>query len=242
MDVIRTRAFEFIETVQELSDAASVLDAMGRMLGQYGADQFCCAYVAPLSTEAPREAVLAHRLPRGFLDMYSAEQFVWDDPALRHCKTTLRPFRWLREAPFDPTREPRAVELVRRARDFGLNDGVMVPIASPGIRIGHVFFGGRDIHLPERDLPALHLIALYAFDRALTLRGQPEARTLVLSLRECEVLTLAAVGRSTEDIADALAITPRTVKAHVKSCCKKLGATTRTQAVMIAMRNRMISP
>ncbi|MDF0578344.1 helix-turn-helix transcriptional regulator [Bradyrhizobium yuanmingense] len=242
MDMIRSRAFEFIETVQELSDAASVLDAMGRMLGQYGADQFCCAYVAPLSTETPREAVLAHQLPRGFLDMYSTEQYVWDDPALRYCKTTLRPFRWFREAPFDPIREPRAVELVRRARDFGLNDGVMVPIASPANRIGHVFFGGRAIDLPERDLAALHLMALYAFDRALTLRGQPEARTLALSLRECEVLTLAAIGRSTEDIADALAITPRTVKAHVKSCCKKLGATTRTQAVMIAMRDRMISP
>lgn len=242
MDVIRSRAFEFIETVQELSDTASVLDAMGRMLSRYGADQFCCAYVAPLSTEAPREAVLAHRLPAGFLDMYSAERFVWDDPALRYCRTTLRPFRWLREAPFDPTREPRAVELVRRARDFGLIDGVMVPIASPASRIGQVFFGGREIYLPERDLPALHLMALYAFDRALGLRGRPEARTLALSLRECEVLTLAAIGRSTEEIADALAISARTVKAHVKSCCKKLGATTRTQAVMIAMRDRIISP
>ncbi|RXG85746.1 helix-turn-helix transcriptional regulator [Bradyrhizobium zhanjiangense] len=242
MDVIRSRAFEFIETVQELSDTASVLDAMGRMLGQYGPDQFCCAYVAPLSTEAPREAVLAHRLPPGFLDMYSTEQFVWDDPALRHCKTTLRPFRWFGEAPFDPVREPRAVELVQRARDFGLLDGVMVPIASPSNRIGHVFFGGREIDLPERDLPALHLMALYAFDRALALRGQPEAQTLALSLRECEVLTLAAIGRSTDEIADALTITPRTVKAHVKSCCKKLGATTRTQAVMIAMRDRIISP
>ncbi|OAF07807.1 transcriptional regulator [Bradyrhizobium centrolobii] len=242
MDVIRSRAFEFVESVQKLPDTAGVMDAMGHMLGQHGLDYFCCAYVAPLSTEPARDAVLADRLPAGFLDMYSEGQFVWDDPALRYCKTTLRPFRWLRDAPYDPNREPRAIELVRRARDFGMVDGVMVPVASPAGRMGHVFFGGSEIDLPERELPALHLMALYAFDRALRLRGQPEAPKLALSLRECEVLTLAAIGRSTEEIAGALTITGRTVKAHIKSCCRKLGAATRTQAVMIAMRDRIISP
>ncbi|OAF11576.1 helix-turn-helix transcriptional regulator [Bradyrhizobium neotropicale] len=242
MDVIQSRAFEFAETIDKLPDTTGVLDAMGRMLGQYGFDYFCCAYVAPLPTEPARDAVLAERLPAGFLDMYSAEQFVGDDPALRHCRTTLRPFRWFSEAPYDPEREPRAVELVRRASDFGMVDGVMVPVASPAGRIGHVYFGGSKIDLPERQLPALHLMALYAFDRTLRLGGPPEAAKLALSLREREVLTLAAVGRSTQEIADALTISARTVKAHVKSCRKKLGATTRTQAVMIAMRDRIIAP
>src|SRR5262249_54640967 len=40
MDVIRSRAFEFVEKVGTLPDAASVLDAMGRVLGQHGFDYF----------------------------------------------------------------------------------------------------------------------------------------------------------------------------------------------------------
>ncbi|WP_027520724.1 LuxR family transcriptional regulator [Bradyrhizobium sp. Ec3.3] len=242
MDVIRSRAFEFVEKVGTLPDAASVVDAMGRVLGQHGFDYFCCTYVAPLSTEPARKAVLAERLPAGFLDMYSKAQYVWDDPALRHCKATVRPFRWFREAPYDPEREPRAAELVRRARDFGMVDGFMIPVASPTGRMGQVYFGGAAIELPDRELPALHLMALYAFDRALRLRGRPDVPQLALSLREREVLTQAALGRSTDEIADALNITGRTVKAHIKSCCEKLGAATRTQAVMIAMRDRIISP
>jgi LuxR family transcriptional regulator, quorum-sensing system regulator BjaR1 len=242
MDVVRSRAFDFVETVRQLPDVASILDAMSRTLGQHGFDYFCCSYVAPLSTEPAREAVLAERLPAGFLDMYSEAQYVWCDPALRYCKTTLQPFRWFREAPYDPERELRAVELVRRARDFGMVDGVVIPVTSPAGRAGQVWFGGAEIDLPERNLPALHLMALYAFDRVLKLRGLPEAPRLALSSREREVLTLAALGRSSEEIADALTITGRTVKAHVKSCCKKLGAATRTQAVMIAVRDRIISP
>ncbi|MGV7213113.1 helix-turn-helix transcriptional regulator [Bradyrhizobium sp. UFLA05-112] len=242
MDVIRSRAFEFVEKVGTLLDAASVLDAMGRVLDQHGFEYFCCAYIAPLSTEPAREAILAERLPAGFLDMYSEGRYVWNDPALRHCKATVRPFRWFREAPYDPEREPRAAELVRRVRDFGMVDGFMIPVASPTGRMGQVYFGGAAIELPERELPALHLMALYAFDRALRLRGRPDVPQLALSLREREVLTHAALGRSTDEIADALSITGRTVKAHIKSCCEKLGAVTRTQAVMIAMRDRIISP
>jgi LuxR family quorum sensing-dependent transcriptional regulator len=228
--------------VQQLPDVASILDAIGGALGQHGFDYFCCSYLAPLSTAPPREAVLAERLPAGFLDMYSEAQYVWVDPALRYCKTTLQPFRWFREAPYDPQREPRAVELVRRARDFGMVDGVVIPVTSPAGRAGQMWFGGAEIDLPERDLAALHLMALYAFDRVLKLRGLPEVPQIALSLREREVLTLAAVGRTSEQIGEALTITRRTVKAHIKSCCKKLGAATRTQAVMIAMRDRIISP
>lgn len=242
MDEFRYRAFEFVEKVQKLPDAASVLDAMGHVLGQHGFDYFCCSYLAPAATERPRAAVLAERLPAGFLDMYSKEQFLYADPALRYCNVTVQPFRWFREAPYDPKREPRAAELVRRARDFGMEDGFMIPVASPARRLGQVFFGGAAIELPDRQLPALHLMALYGFDRSLRLAGVRQVLQLALSIREREVLTLAAIGRSTEQIADRLHITARTVKAHIRSCCDKLGAVTRTQAVMIAMRDQIISP
>jgi LuxR family quorum sensing-dependent transcriptional regulator len=108
--------------------------------------------------------------------------------------------------------------------------------------VGQVWFGGHEIDLHGEELPALHSIALYAFDRLLRLSGHPDTPQAALSLREREVLTLAALGRSTETIAEVLNITESTVKAHIKSCCKRLGAANRTQAVMIAMRDRIISP
>ena len=85
-------------------------------------------------------------------------------------------------------------------------DGFIIPVASPAGRIRQVYFGGAAIDLPERELPALHLMAIFAVDRALRLRGLPNVPQFALSLRECEVLTQAALGRSTDEIADALNI------------------------------------
>src|SRR5262245_960751 len=98
---VRRRAFEFVEELERLSDTARIMDAMSEALAQHGFEYFCCAFVAPTAKERPRDPVLAERLPAGFLDMYHEEKFVGDDPSLRYCKTTVRPFRWLKEAPFD---------------------------------------------------------------------------------------------------------------------------------------------
>ena len=51
------------------------------------------------------------------------------------------------------------------------------------------------------------------------------------SPRELEVLTLVAKDATTDDIAQRLGISPRTVETHVKRACRKLGVSTRAGAV-----------
>ena len=62
---------------------------------------------------------------------------------------------------------------------------------------------------------------------------QPSADRLPMgiSTRELEVLSYVRNGFSNVEIGRLLGITPRTVKAHVKALCEKLGATARTEAV-----------
>ena len=67
--------------------------------------------------------------------------------------------------------------------------------------------------------------------------GTPEA----LTPRELEVLTLIGQGRSNNEIAVTLGIAPRTTKVHVQNILGKLGATNRTEAVSIAVRQNLIS-
>lgn len=54
--------------------------------------------------------------------------------------------------------------------------------------------------------------------------------------RELEVLRLVARGRSTHEIADDLGISPHTVRNHVRHFRRKLGARTKLEAVLTAMR------
>jgi DNA-binding NarL/FixJ family response regulator len=57
-----------------------------------------------------------------------------------------------------------------------------------------------------------------------------------LSDREHEVLRTAASGGSNKEVAAALGISPRTVQEHLRSVFRKLGAASRTEAVITALR------
>ncbi len=61
-----------------------------------------------------------------------------------------------------------------------------------------------------------------------------------MSVREEEVLNLVADGLTNREIAERLAISEETVKTHLKRLYQKLGASDRTEAVAIALRQRII--
>jgi PAS domain S-box-containing protein len=56
-----------------------------------------------------------------------------------------------------------------------------------------------------------------------------------LTTREREVITLIAMGRETNEIAEQLHISSETVRTHVRNAMSKLGARTRAQLVAIAL-------
>jgi len=70
---------------------------------------------------------------------------------------------------------------------------------------------------------------------------QATARLPSLSKREREVLRLLADGLRNEQVATNLAISPLTVRTHVRKAMEKLEADTRTQAVATALRESLIS-
>ena len=68
--------------------------------------------------------------------------------------------------------------------------------------------------------------------------SRPEARPL--SAREQEVLSYLAEGLSGAAIAQRLVLSPETVRTHVRNAMEKLGASTRSQAVAVALESGVI--
>ena len=61
-----------------------------------------------------------------------------------------------------------------------------------------------------------------------------------LSGRELQVLQLVAAGQTNKEIGVSLYLSPGTVKAHLDSIYRKLGASDRAQAVAIALRCHLL--
>jgi DNA-binding CsgD family transcriptional regulator len=67
-------------------------------------------------------------------------------------------------------------------------------------------------------------------------------KTVALNDREVETLTWAARGKTSAEVAQILGLTKRTVDFHIENARTKLGAATRTEAVLKAATGRMIEP
>ena len=71
-------------------------------------------------------------------------------------------------------------------------------------------------------------------------RNPAEAVGFDLTEREHEVLALMAQGINNNQIADRLVLSVSTVKFHVSSILSKLRAASRTEAVSVALKNRLV--
>ena len=233
-------ALDVIETLGRTSTTDAVMDEMRSVLARFGFEYFCFASL-PRPQQQFEDVMLAIRVPPEWMKLYCEQQYVHVDPAMRHLRSTSFPFEW-KSAPYDPEKEPRAAEMVRRATEFGLSEGVMVPIYGAAGCEGVVWMGGRHLELTARVKATLHLVGLYAFDHVRHLRQAQAPAGRKLSERELEILTWVAQGKTAWEVGEILGISSRTVNTHAQAAFQKLGAVNRTQAIAIALRERLIMP
>jgi DNA-binding CsgD family transcriptional regulator len=102
---------------------------------------------------------------------------------------------------------------------------------------------GRSVLTSLQDITALRRAEEDAAALASRLKnGNGRARG-VLSPREHQVVELLAAGLTGEEVAERLGISPATVRVHIRNATGKLGASTRTQAVAIAVaRGEVAAP
>jgi DNA-binding NarL/FixJ family response regulator len=84
------------------------------------------------------------------------------------------------------------------------------------------------------------LITRFLMSPAPGTRLAPPERLSELTVREREVMGLAAEGRSNTEIAEALTLSPLTVRTHIHRAMTKLGARDRAQLVVIAYQTGLV--
>ena len=231
-------AFSFADAVERLATVDDVANALEHALRRYGFQSFIVTGL-PTKGHPFEELVIASRWPPEFFMLYVENDYARFDPLIRLSMQSHMPFEWHAES-YRSDGNPRVAEIMERAADFGLKQGYFVPIHGPKGYEGCVSMAATKLDLSARAKSAVHLMALYAFDRMRRLRGQIPDKKALLTTREREVLSWVAAGKSAAQISQALRISKRTVDEHSQTAARKLGAANRTQAVAIAMRDRII--
>ncbi len=96
----------------------------------------------------------------------------------------------------------------------------------------------KAIRLAHRNMPILAPEAALALVHTVVRR--PPAIGHDLTERERGVLALLAEGLSNQQIAERLVITPATVKFHTRSIRSKLGTSSRTETVVLALNHHLV--
>jgi LuxR family quorum sensing-dependent transcriptional regulator len=233
------KALAGLDHISAATSAPEVLSFLEKALKPFGAEFFCLNFL-PVAPQKFEDVLLVHRVPVDWMQLYLERQYSLVDPSLRHCWRTTRPFEYL-QSPYDCDSEPLAAEVIQRAMDFGLSKGFLVPVASPTGRHGNVWIGGYDLKLAADEKSIVHLLSLYAFERVQHFSGFCETRPNI-TLREREVLTWIAWGKTAWEIGEILHISKRTVDEHLTKAAHKLNASNRPQAVARAILYRLIEP
>jgi len=131
----------------------------------------------------------------------------------------------------------------KRGQEIWLNLSTIVVPSRRGelSALIHLFRdGSRDrdfVHRIEELTEAARLLRSFSDDGPA---GRTRTDGAALTPREREIVSLLAMGGSTDRIAERLCISPRTVRNHVNNVLGKLGVHSRLEAVTYSMRNGLV--
>jgi LuxR family quorum sensing-dependent transcriptional regulator len=179
--------------------------------------------------------------PQDWLDLYMKRGFMPDDPFVLEVRRRMTPYS---------LRDVEGMRLTARGREvieavyaYGWRDAIGFPIHGPAGYQGLVSLATtQTVSLPSRHIAVLHLMAISVHDRcrAAIDFGMPTQRLPQLSAREIECMQWVAVGKTDADIAQLLGISAATAHYHVEQAKKKLGKSSRTEAVALLVLHGLI--
>lgn len=176
--------------------------------------------------------------PPAWIERYAVNGYAAEDIAIQEARRAPAPRTWTELRAMHPGAAKR---IFAAAAEFGWFDGLIVPIHDADGERGIVATAGGRLDLPADVRDALVGVAHATYRRAKRLfeqRGTPPS----LTRRERDALHWVAQGRDDAQIAAALGVTRASAHAYVERAKKRLGATTRAQAVALALSHHLIGP
>lgn len=232
-----TDAFELIDALGQLNEPEAIFSHLGKCLVRYGFTSFLVSGL-PSQRERLEPHILLNGWPMGWFEHYTAVNHYRHDPCVRHCFTTNEPFAW-DEIPATLLKEPEAKVVMEEAAEFGLSEGICIPLHDVyGSSV--VTMAGQHLDVTPSARRMVHLASLYAYGAAERAVRKPTCHKGMgrLTERERDVLCWTAEGKTFWEIGKILGISEATVNDHMRHIRAKLGTRNTTHSLAEALRRR----
>lgn len=233
---------------QSLENSNSVDDikrVCEKFCASYGFEFYLFGVCDAASLTAPKVSIITN-YPDEWMNFYSVEKMQKNDPVVKYCWANTVPIRWLDLIHLETYVNAHGEQILIRAREFGLQDGLSVPIKSPTGEIALLSVATSNLEgLDERMSNLLHTAQYFGnavFERYMRVQLKPEERNFYLTDREKECLFWVCEGKTAWEISKILGITERTVTFHMTSAMNKMGAVNRQHAAAKAILHGLIQP
>lgn len=242
--------------MENISLGSAAIKLTDKILG-YNSDDLACIMKAIASeigllhiaymrfgTENSSDASLltaAVTYPREWQARYFLKQYLAIDPVIKHGRTALLPFDWDSLAGHDPASQDFFADAERH--NIGRH-GLSIPVRNRKKAYSLVSFTSDAPRLEwesfkRNNITVLqHLSAL--IDSAASTNSKSPPAAVHLSRREEQCLIWAARGKTHQEIAEILGLSPGSVKTHLDTARHKLHCINLTHAVGVAVATGVI--
>jgi LuxR family transcriptional regulator/LuxR family quorum-sensing system transcriptional regulator CciR len=165
------------------------------------------------------------------------------DPVLNLSPERSQPYLW-RDIEDLKKLDEKEKQFMQEASEFGLENGLAIPLFGPRGEAVYVTFGTRDkqLNINKEEQYQIQHMFYRLYNRYLELRDQKQEQRPQLTGREKEVLNWVAAGKSNSVIADILKISEHTVDTLLRRSFQKLNVSSRVAAVLKAVQHGLIVP
>ena len=247
MDIFDIEApYRTLDPIAVARSDDELLHAFRTAAEAYGFDRVILSVIVDpdLPQDCHGRGVLTH-FSADFRVYYAANDCIRYDPILKAALKRRRAFAW-EQIEAAPSLTPRQVDFMATLRACHLHQGVAVPLRVTGTLNAIAGFakskpGLREVE-PLQDLERLSLTVYNAYRTIHRKEASLATQRASLSSKERDVLNWVAGGKTDDEIAEILSISPNTVDSHMRNIYRKLHAHSRVTAVVEGIRQGHICP
>lgn len=219
---------------------SQVFTRFSKELEQLGFSSYLVTDLPGQETVGWQNQILRNHWPEGWYHRYLEAGHYRFDPCVAASRERTAPFVW--GDIFLPGMNSAGRQVMDEAREFGLKEGICIPILRPHASPSVVTMAGQEADVSPSGRRRAHALARQMYRTATRFStGKPTSDApRQITEREREMLKWMADGKTAWEISRILGISQHTVITHQRNLRLKLNAANNAHSVAEAMRRHEI--